>query len=298
MLLIHLIILFLIHLLSAVELPAYLTPHKVSNTMPTAELSTLAIDASPFFDISSSPYIVTDIKKPLPNIPSEYEHAQDPFFGLRDIAELCTSYLVKSFGCSEESDTSRFLRQPCLPIFISKLVYRTDVPNSVVSATLILLQRFHAHLPANFPGFSGHRLFLAAFIIAAQEFCECDIGSVSEAKTRSARYWSELSQFPERDIDDIHGQLFDELEGNVTVYPSYGVSLEKMRDRTVKVNLDAQWAVSDDPGNRSSLDDLSLASSGDSRGWSSPSTPESVAPSKSTRSVRKKIASIFKTKRS
>lgn len=121
---------------------------------------------------------------------------------------------------------------------------------------------------------------------------------MSEAKTRSARYWSELSQFPERDIDDFHGQLFDELEGNVTVYPSYGVSLEKMRDRTVKVNLDAQWAVSDDPGNESSADDLSLASSGDSRGWSVPSTPESVAPPKPTRSVRKKIASIFKTKRS
>lgn len=266
--------------------------------MPTAELSTLAIDASPFFDISSCPYIVTDVKKPLPNIPSKYEHSQDPYFGLCDIAELCTSYLVKTFGCSEESDTSRFLRQPRLPIFIAKLVYRTDVPNSVVSATLILLQRFHARLPANFPGFSGHRLFLAAFIIAAQEFCECNIGSVSEAKTRSARYWSELSQFPERDIDDFHGQLFDELEGNVTVYPSYGVSLEKMRDRTVKVNLDAQWAVSDDPGNESSADDLSLASSGDSRGWSVPSTPESVAPPKPTRSVRKKIASIFKTKRS
>ena len=65
----------------------------------------------------------------------------DPYLGQEDAARLCAGYLVKTFNCREESEATRRLQQPTLPVFIAQLIYLTDAPNNTVISALILLQR-------------------------------------------------------------------------------------------------------------------------------------------------------------
>ncbi|RXW19253.1 hypothetical protein EST38_g6591 [Candolleomyces aberdarensis] len=160
----------------------------------------------------------------------------DPYLGQEDAARLCTGYLIKTFNCREESEATRRLQQPTLSVFIAQLIYLTDAPNNTVISALILLQRFRAKLPSNSTsfGFSGHLLWLGAFIIACNE--DSLRGAIKNA--RSAAYWSELTLFSEREVDEIYQELWNELDGNVTVFPSYASALEKLKH---PISISPSW---------------------------------------------------------
>ncbi|KIJ95069.1 hypothetical protein K443DRAFT_339408 [Laccaria amethystina LaAM-08-1] len=154
----------------------------------------------------------------------------DTFFGLDDVVASFSDYLVDVFGCPSKLESPGTLKtEPRLQHFIAEVVYSADLPISVASAALILLKRLRAHIPklTKPSGLSGHRLFLAAFIIAAREQSLCYGDSQKGDKIFSASYWSKISMFSTREIDELTSQFFDRLEGNVTVFPSRAVTLEQ-----------------------------------------------------------------------
>ena len=151
----------------------------------------------------------------------------DPFFGLDDVVASFSDYLVDAFGCPLKLESPGTLKiESRLQNFIVEVIYSASLSISVASAALILLKRLRAQLPTltKPSGLSEHRLFLAAFIIAAREKSLCYVDSQKENKIFSASYWSKISMFPTREIDELTSQSFDRLEGNVTVFPSPGVT--------------------------------------------------------------------------
>lgn len=153
----------------------------------------------------------------------------DPYLGRGDIARLCANYLVQNFHSKEETSSSKRLGQPKLSVFIAQMIYLAGAPYNTVIAALILLQRFRAKLPATSDGsfgFSGHMLWLGAFVIACSQ--DSMLHFVPEA--RSAAYWSEMTLYGEREVDEVYRELWSELDGNVTVFPSYASALEKLKN--------------------------------------------------------------------
>ncbi|TEB34075.1 hypothetical protein FA13DRAFT_65083 [Coprinellus micaceus] len=155
----------------------------------------------------------------------------DPYIGFGDIAKLASGHIIKTFHAQEETNNTRSRGQPKLSIFVAQLIYLTAAPYNAVIASLILLQRFKAKLSAAHSNteclaFSGHMLWLGAFMIACNE--DSMRGVVPNAG--SAAYWSELSLFTEREVDEVYRELWNELDGNVTVFPSYASALEKLKN--------------------------------------------------------------------
>ena len=154
----------------------------------------------------------------------------DPYFGYKDIALLSSSFLTKSFNSMEETESSRRLKQPSLSVFIAQIIHLTGVPMKVVMATLILLHRFHQRISSEHKGgdlcFSGHRLFMAGFMLACNDENVKGLG----LDAQSAAYWSEISLFPEQELDDAFNDVYDQLEGNTVVFPSYAAYLEKLNN--------------------------------------------------------------------
>ncbi|KIJ92641.1 hypothetical protein K443DRAFT_648855 [Laccaria amethystina LaAM-08-1] len=154
----------------------------------------------------------------------------DTFFGLDDVVASFSDYLVDVFGCPLKLESPGTLKiEPKLQHFIAEVVYSAGLPISVASAALILLKRLRAHIPkiTKPSGLSGHRLFLAAFIIAALEQSLCYGDSQKENKIFGASYWSKISMFSTREVDELTSQFFNRLEDNVTVFPSRAVTLEQ-----------------------------------------------------------------------
>jgi hypothetical protein len=154
----------------------------------------------------------------------------DPYFGYKDMALLASSFLAKSFGSKDETETSVRLRQPSLSVFVAQIIHLTGVPYKVVIAALILLHRFHERISSERGDasvcLSGHRLFMAGLMLACND--ENVKGLLLDAK--SAAYWSEISLFPEQELDEAFNDLYDQLEGNTVVFPSYAAYLEKLNN--------------------------------------------------------------------
>ncbi|KAF5309073.1 hypothetical protein D9611_014923 [Ephemerocybe angulata] len=136
----------------------------------------------------------------------------DPYLGRGDIARLCANYLVQNFHSKEETSSSKRLGQPKLSVFIAQMIYLAGAPYNTVIAALILLQRFRAKLPATSDGsfgFSGHMLWLGAFVIACSQ--DSMLHFVPEA--RSAAYWSEMTLYGEREVDEVYRSCGANLTG-------------------------------------------------------------------------------------
>jgi len=209
----------------------------------------------------------------------------DTFFGLDDVvASKFSDYLVDEFGCPLKLESPRTLKiEPRLQNFIAEVVYTAGLPISVASAALILLKRLRAQMPklTKPSGLSGHRLFLASFIIAAREQSLC-YGNSQENKIFSASYWSKISMFSTREIDELTSQFFDRLEGNVTVFPSRAATLEQTGRPFV---IKSYWSVAHSTSGGNARDKLrgSMLSGG---------------PTKRKRSIKAVITSFFLSRRS
>ncbi|KAF6764158.1 hypothetical protein DFP72DRAFT_1129577 [Ephemerocybe angulata] len=122
-----------------------------------------------------------------------------------------------NFHSKEETSSSKRLGQPKLSVFIAQMIYLAGA------------SRFRAKLPATSDGsfgFSGHMLWLGAFVIACSQ--DSMLHFVPEA--HSAAYWSEMTLYSEREVDEVYRELWSELDGNVTVFPSYASALEKLKN--------------------------------------------------------------------
>ncbi|KAF6744367.1 hypothetical protein DFP72DRAFT_776314, partial [Ephemerocybe angulata] len=86
------------------------------------------------------------------------------FHGLEDVAMMCSRFIIYLFHCPIEHPTDN-RRRAELPFFIAHLLHRLNLATSVAMAALILLCRLKEEYP-NVRGSSGHRLFLAALMLA------------------------------------------------------------------------------------------------------------------------------------
>jgi hypothetical protein len=68
-------------------------------------------------------------------------------------------------------DPSTLLPNPQLDHIIAYALHRTRLHPSVTLAALYLLQRLKARFPAA-KGYSGHRLFISAFMLASKIMCD------------------------------------------------------------------------------------------------------------------------------
>ncbi|EFI27043.1 hypothetical protein CC1G_15176 [Coprinopsis cinerea okayama7 len=235
----------------------------------------------------------------------DVQYIVDPYFGYKDIADLCTAYLVKAFRSHEETESSQRLGQPRLPIFIAQLMHITGVPLKVVIAALILLQRFRNLQPPNDTrSFSGHRLFIGALMLACNDD---NLQNMMAHDASSAAYWSEISLFSEAELDEVFNTLYDELDGNVVVFPSYAAALEKLNNPLAIKSFegDLDFVSSDETGLDWEDGNVSPTLSMSSTSMPPPEARQdklrsrgggTTAPQKQTRnvpSVRTRIASLF-----
>lgn len=208
------------------EPPCYDTPfHSDPWPLSTGSSSPRAHDESSFASSSSSSRRSSTYSHVAPE--SVFLNTGiDPFCGLTEIALPCAEYIRKTFHSAEETEASRRLGQPKLSVFVAQIMHITGAPPKVLAGALIILQRFHSAQPpaARARAYSGHKLFLGALMLASAD--ETLQGMVANAQ--SAAYWSGISLFSEAELGDIFVDIYDALEGNVVVFPSYAAALEKL----------------------------------------------------------------------
>ncbi|WFD34945.1 ABC-type xenobiotic transporter [Malassezia cuniculi] len=104
--------------------------------------------------------------------------ARDRFYGHQVFSEAAERYIMNLFSCSQDSvaatqegaqKTSK--DTPRLAHFIAYALYRTRLPVVVSYHALILLKRLKNRYPAA-RGSSGHRLFIAAYMLASKMVCD------------------------------------------------------------------------------------------------------------------------------
>lgn len=102
--------------------------------------------------------------------------ARDRFYGHAVYSEAAERYIMTLFACSQNSvsatqEYSSTSEAPRLAHFIAYALYRTRLPVVVSYHALILLKRLKKRYPAA-RGSSGHRLFIAAYMLASKMICD------------------------------------------------------------------------------------------------------------------------------
>ncbi|KAG8727935.1 hypothetical protein FRC11_012166, partial [Ceratobasidium sp. 423] len=122
----------------------------------------------------------------------------EPYFGHRFVAKLCTRYLKTLFSCPEIplSLTASSTRTPSLVYFIAYTLYLARLPLSVIF----------------FQASSGHRPFLAAFIIASK--LTCDSGY-----TLKSWYYIAQRIFTLHNIDQMEHKMCCDLDWHFRINP-------------------------------------------------------------------------------
>lgn len=109
------------------------------------------------------------------------QDCQRPFYGYERISSLAARFVTRQYHCpaiTPENLPAMSPGQgrmpptpPALDHFISYAILRTQVPEIVVYASLFLLQRLKARYP-RVKCTSGHRVFIAAFMLASKVICD------------------------------------------------------------------------------------------------------------------------------
>ncbi|CAA7264274.1 unnamed protein product [Cyclocybe aegerita] len=154
---------------------------------------------------------------------------QSPGFGATVV-----HLMARAFHCQfDQSETDVNAETP-LSIYIEKVVFATGYPFIVLIATLTLLERLCARLPRHLyearRRFSPHRLFTAAYILAAKQHTQVHLGleitclfSPDEKDEGfnpiSNTYWAHHTSYSLNDIDEMQKEALVVLGGNVVVFP-------------------------------------------------------------------------------
>ncbi|KAJ7016559.1 hypothetical protein C8F04DRAFT_975535, partial [Mycena alexandri] len=90
----------------------------------------------------------------------------DRYFGKRWIARLSANFIAHLFACNKFSSRSRH-PDTYLPVYIAFAIHHTNTGEEAVYAALVLLQRLKGRYPKDTRS-SGHKLFIAAFMVASK----------------------------------------------------------------------------------------------------------------------------------
>ncbi|KAF8954748.1 hypothetical protein BDZ97DRAFT_1862936 [Flammula alnicola] len=134
------------------------------------------------------------------------------------ITEICYQYMVDTYHCADQTPMSAKFDQPPLRDFIEKVLHASGASHIAVASAIVLLDRFRSELPESLDGlqFSGHLLFISAFMLAVQQMA-CNRGGGE--KVFDHEFWSRASGYPPINIARLRDQIYDKLDGNVFVAP-------------------------------------------------------------------------------
>ncbi|KAF5331853.1 hypothetical protein D9611_008877 [Ephemerocybe angulata] len=140
------------------------------------------------------------------------------FYGFESIARLCSRFLIHLFHCPVRHPTIR-LKRATLPFFIAYVLYRTQLHSSTVYFALGLIHRLKARLPT-IRGTSGHRLFIAAIMIAAKYMYD---------ETYSNKSWAIVARdyFSLREINQMEREMCKFLEWDMVISAARLAAFEK-----------------------------------------------------------------------
>jgi hypothetical protein len=136
----------------------------------------------------------------------------DDFYGHEQTARICARYINNLFHCPDQQPPPPASSPPKdLPRFIAYALHRTRLTPSVTFAALYLLQRLKSRF-TEATGSSGHRLFIAAFMIASKVICD---------DTYSNKSWCIVGQgmFALREINQMEREMCAYLEWQLNVEP-------------------------------------------------------------------------------
>ncbi|KDQ57145.1 hypothetical protein JAAARDRAFT_178726 [Jaapia argillacea MUCL 33604] len=147
--------------------------------------------------------------------------SQDPYYGHEHTARMCARFVTHLFACPDlptppplhpSTSTAPLLPSPPLARFIAYALHRTRLHASVTFAALYLLQCLKVRFPAA-QGSSGHRLFIAAFMIASKVICD---------DTYSNKSWTIVGQnlYQLREINQMEREMCSYLEWELNIEPA------------------------------------------------------------------------------
>ncbi|WFD44263.1 hypothetical protein MPSI1_002929 [Malassezia psittaci] len=154
-----------------------------------------------------------------PNSAAKQSVKEDPFYGHRVIAEVSERMLMKLFACTHDSKAATSDAQgkasnlaPRLALFIAYALYRTRLPMMVTYYALVLLRRLKIRYPVA-RGSSGHRLFIAALMLASKMICDDSYNNKS---------WTIVGQglFSLAEINQMERELMNYLDMHLDVNPT------------------------------------------------------------------------------
>ncbi|EJD08050.1 uncharacterized protein FOMMEDRAFT_45689, partial [Fomitiporia mediterranea MF3/22] len=133
----------------------------------------------------------------------------DTFYGHEDTSKLCARFVSHTFNCPEILPPLPTSSSPSAPHFVAYALHRTRLHPSVVFTALALLHRLKSRFPAA-RGSSGHRLFLAAYMLASKVVCD---------DTYSNKSWAVVGQgmFALREINQMEREMLGYLEWSLNV---------------------------------------------------------------------------------
>lgn len=149
----------------------------------------------------------------VPSSSSEQALVQDHFHGHRPLAEAIERFLMHLFACSQDSMAATMDTKSKdsvrLSYFVAYALYRTRLPLAVMYSALCLLKRLKMRFPIA-RGSSGHRLFIAAFMLSCKMMCDDSYNNKS---------WAIVAQnlFSLREINQMERELFSYLDFSLDV---------------------------------------------------------------------------------
>lgn len=210
-----------------------------------------------------------------------------PYFGHEHISLLSRQYMRSILQCSDEPEPAFSHLHPDLEYFIAQMLFFTNLPYSVLMSALVLMKQFCAF--SNSPrtkNKSGHRLFLAAYIVAAKD--QTPTGDV-----QNDGYWSDMSRFTVQDIETMQRHLRGRagMVERGTVKQAHTKLLQSMRQHSDELEA-ARMAHKADAGEGYITSKESFSASC----YSTESAEWWTEPRKKGRSMKSGVLQLFKKK--
>ncbi|KAF6756130.1 hypothetical protein DFP72DRAFT_754464, partial [Ephemerocybe angulata] len=130
------------------------------------------------------------------------------FYSFERAGLLCSRFITHLFFCPHEHPTIR-REDATLPRFIAHVIRRSSLHRSVTFFALLLINRLKMRYPSC-RGSSGHRLFIAAMMIASK---------VLHDETYANSSWAVVTRgfFTLREINQMEREMCRFLEWELTI---------------------------------------------------------------------------------
>ncbi|KIM38948.1 hypothetical protein M413DRAFT_419944 [Hebeloma cylindrosporum] len=139
---------------------------------------------------------------------SQASQHNDPFHGREALSKIAARFIKDRFACPDYHGSSTNPRGK-LPLFIAYALHRTKLPEPVLFAALVLLERLKIRFPST-QGGSGHRMFISAYIASSKALCD---------DTYSAKSWAVVAQglFSLEEMNQMEREMYRYLRWDINV---------------------------------------------------------------------------------